>query len=83
MRGGTCCENEGLSTGQRATALLRLLLAEVDRGPLVIDQPEDDLDNAFVHDQVVRDLRREKHGDGRSSSPPTMPTSRCEATRRW
>ena len=53
--------DEGLSTGQRATALLRLLLAEVDSGPLVVDQPEDDLDNAFVHDQVVRDLRREKH----------------------
>lgn len=53
--------DEGLSTGQRATALLRLLLAEVDSGPLVVDQPEDDLDNEFVHDQVVGDLRREKH----------------------
>jgi len=53
--------DEGLSTGQRATALLRLLLAEIDSGPLVVDQPEDDLDNEFVHDQVVRDLRREKH----------------------
>jgi len=53
--------DEGLSTGQRATALLRLLLAEVGSGALVIDQPEDDLDNAFVHDQVVKDLRREKH----------------------
>jgi len=53
--------DQGLSTGQRATALLRLLLAEVGSGALVIDQPEDDLDNAFVHDQVVKDLRREKH----------------------
>lgn len=53
--------DEGLSTGQRATALLRLLLAEVGSGALVVDQPEDDLDNAFVHDQVVKDLRREKH----------------------
>lgn len=45
-----------LSKGQRATALLLLLLAAAET-PLVIDQPEDDLDNRFVYDQVVMRLQ--------------------------
>lgn len=45
-----------LSTGQKATALLLLLLLE-DKGPLVIDQPEDDLDNQFIFTGVVPRLR--------------------------
>ena len=45
-----------LSKGQRATALLLLLLG-ASRAPLVIDQPEDDLDNRFVYDGIVRNLR--------------------------
>jgi chromosome segregation protein len=28
--------------------------------PLIVDQPEDSLDNKFVYDEVVRLLRREK-----------------------
>lgn len=44
-----------LSKGQRATAVLLLLLANGD-GPLVIDQPEDDLDNRFVVEGVVERL---------------------------
>lgn len=48
-----------LSKGQRATALLLLLLG-ASRAPLVIDQPEDDLDNRFVYDGVVRKLRELK-----------------------
>lgn len=47
---------EDLSKGQRATALLLLLLGAPD-SPLVIDQPEDDLDNRFVYRGVVRRLR--------------------------
>ncbi len=35
------------SAGQQATALLKVLLKE-DTGPLLIDQPEDDLDNATI-----------------------------------
>ncbi|MDF1525763.1 MAG: AAA family ATPase [bacterium] len=35
------------SAGQQATALLKVLLKE-DSGPLIIDQPEDDLDNATI-----------------------------------
>jgi hypothetical protein len=45
-----------LSKGQRATALLLLLLG-ASESPLVIDQPEDDLDNRFIYDQVVDKLR--------------------------
>ena len=48
-----------LSKGQRATALLLLLLG-ASRAPLVIDQPEDDLDNRFVYDGIVRNLRELK-----------------------
>lgn len=48
-----------LSKGQRATALLLLLLG-ASTAPLVIDQPEDDLDNRFVYDGVVQHLRKLK-----------------------
>jgi DNA repair ATPase RecN len=47
---------EDLSKGQRATALLLLLLG-ASAAPLVIDQPEDDLDNRFVFSGVVKRLR--------------------------
>ena len=48
-----------LSTGQKATAVLLLLLLESD-APLVVDQPEDDLDNRFITDSVVPKMREEK-----------------------
>lgn len=41
------------SAGQQATALLRILLAQTGM-PLLIDQPEDDLDNSVVQDVVQR-----------------------------
>lgn len=48
-----------LSTGQKATALLCLLLLESD-APLVIDQPEDDLDNRFISEYIVPKMKQEK-----------------------
>lgn len=48
-----------LSTGQKATALLYLLLLESE-GPLVLDQPEDNLDNRFISEGVVPKIRSEK-----------------------
>lgn len=48
-----------LSTGQRATAVLLLLLLESD-APLVVDQPEDDLDNRFITEGVVPRMRDQK-----------------------
>jgi predicted ATPase len=50
---------DDLSTGQKATAILLILLLESDT-PLVIDQPEDDLDNRFITEIVIPTLRREK-----------------------
>ncbi len=48
-----------LSTGQKATAVLLLLLLESE-SPLIIDQPEDDLDNRFITEGVVPRIREEK-----------------------
>lgn len=48
-----------LSTGQKATAVLLLLLLESD-APLIVDQPEDDLDNHFITEGVVPRMREEK-----------------------
>ena len=50
-----------LSTGQRCTVILPILLLESER-PLLIDQPEDNLDNAFVYDTIVKSLREAKGG---------------------
>lgn len=48
-----------LSTGQKATTVLLLLLLESD-APLIIDQPEDDLDNFFIAEGIVPRMREEK-----------------------
>ncbi len=48
-----------VSTGQRATAILLMLFPQ-NGTPLVIDQPEDDLDNRFIAEQVIPKLREEK-----------------------
>ncbi|WP_342166921.1 TrlF family AAA-like ATPase [Methylobacterium sp. SD21] len=50
---------DDLSTGQKATAVLLLLLLGSD-APLLIDQPEDDLDNRFITDVIVPTMRVEK-----------------------
>ncbi len=50
---------EALSTGQKATAVLLLLLLEA-KAPLIVDQPEDDLDNRFITDGVVPTMKDEK-----------------------
>ena len=48
-----------LSIGQRCTAILNLLLIKRD-DPLIIDQPEDHLDNAFIAERIVSELRNLK-----------------------
>ena len=47
------------SQGQRSAALLAFLLAFGDE-PLVLDQPEDDLDNHLIYDLIVRQIRENK-----------------------
>jgi hypothetical protein len=49
-----------LSRGQMCTALLPLLLAR-RATPLVIDQPEDNLDNHFIYETVVETVQRLKN----------------------
>jgi DNA repair ATPase RecN len=48
-----------LSTGQQCTAILHLLLLQ-NLDPLIMDQPEDNLDNAFIADRIVAELRSAK-----------------------
>jgi len=48
-----------LSTGQQCTAILHLLLLQ-NRDPLIMDQPEDNLDNAFIADRIVAEIRLAK-----------------------
>ena len=49
-----------LSGGQQVSILLSLLLETNDDRPLVIDQPEDELDNRFLFDTVLPALKRLK-----------------------
>jgi predicted ATPase len=49
-----------LSFGQKASILLGALLFADRSDPLVIDQPEDHLDSAFIYEAVVRTLRKVK-----------------------
>jgi ABC-type enterochelin transport system ATPase subunit len=50
---------EGLSVGQKCTAVLALLLA-LDTRPVVIDQPEYEIDNEFTYREMVPLLRKVK-----------------------
>jgi ABC-type uncharacterized transport system ATPase subunit len=56
LDGDTFKESTHLSTGQRCTTILPILLIQSER-PLLIDQPEDNLDNAFVYETIVRALQ--------------------------
>ncbi len=47
------------SPGQKTAALLAFILSYGDE-PLLLDQPEDDLDNALIYDLIVRQLRETK-----------------------
>ena len=48
-----------LSMGQKGTVLLKLFLAEGDY-PLIVDQPEESLDNKFIYDELVNAFREAK-----------------------
>lgn len=47
------------SPGQKTTAILTFILAYGEK-PLLLDQPEDDLDNRLVYDLVVKQLKESK-----------------------
>ncbi|MCF8370241.1 MAG: hypothetical protein K9H64_01380 [Bacteroidales bacterium] len=48
------------SLGQRASALILFLLAQRENDVLIIDQPEDDLDNQTIYDEVIKELKEIK-----------------------
>jgi DNA repair exonuclease SbcCD ATPase subunit len=50
-----------LSMGQRCTVVLPLLLAE-ERDAILLDQPEDHLDNAFIVETLVAAIRERAQG---------------------
>ncbi len=49
-------DSTALSTGQKCTTILPILLLESE-SPLLIDQPEDNLDNAFIYETVVKSVK--------------------------
>lgn len=52
-------ETESLSTGQRCTAILPIIFA-ASSNPLVIDQPEDNLDNKYIADSIHKIIKAKK-----------------------
>lgn len=52
-------DSSTLSTGQKCTTILPILLLE-GGNPLLIDQPEDNLDNRFIFETVVDNIEKVK-----------------------
>lgn len=48
------------SLGQRASALILFILTQNDNDVLIIDQPEDDLDNKVIYDEVIQAIKKRK-----------------------
>jgi len=48
------------SLGQRASALILFVFSQKDHDVVIIDQPEDDLDNQTIYDDVIKFIRQLK-----------------------
>ena len=48
------------SIGQRASALILFILTQDDNDVIFIDQPEDDLDNKVIYDEVITTILQKK-----------------------
>ncbi|NQU20409.1 MAG: hypothetical protein HQ567_03935, partial [Candidatus Nealsonbacteria bacterium] len=59
LDGRTYKESMSLSTGQKCTAILPILLMD-SQNPLLVDQPEDNLDNGFIYGTIVDNVCRIK-----------------------
>jgi ABC-type lipoprotein export system ATPase subunit len=46
--------------GQRCTAVLPIIFA-VSNNPLIIDQPEDNLDNRYISDKIHKIIKEQKN----------------------
>lgn len=53
-------EFKRLSLGQQQSVLLALMLTSESRAPLIVDQPEDNLDSEFIYKTLVPVIRRVK-----------------------
>jgi ABC-type cobalamin/Fe3+-siderophores transport system ATPase subunit len=53
-------EFDAESPGKRAEILLTLLLNDTDTKPLIIDQPEDNLDNRYIADSLCTKIKKLK-----------------------
>jgi predicted ATPase len=49
------------SLGQRASALIIFILTQKDNDVIIIDQPEDDLDNQTIYNEVIMELIKLKN----------------------
>jgi energy-coupling factor transporter ATP-binding protein EcfA2 len=56
---GTWKQLSNVSAGQKTAAILTMILCQ-GKKPLLLDQPEDDLDNNLIYDLVVEQLRKTK-----------------------
>lgn len=54
-------DTTNLSTGQKCTAILPIVLLANNMGPLLIDQPENNLDNQYIFKDIIPRLVSIKH----------------------
>lgn len=48
------------SIGQRSSAIILLLLMQTDNDLIIIDQPEDDLDNKVIYEEIITRIKENK-----------------------
>ncbi|HHY70623.1 MAG TPA: AAA family ATPase, partial [Thermoanaerobacterales bacterium] len=48
------------SIGQRASALILFILNQEENDLIMIDQPEDDLDNQVIYDELIKNIKERK-----------------------
>ncbi|MDU5271529.1 MAG: AAA family ATPase [Streptococcus agalactiae] len=48
------------SIGQRASALILFILTQEENDLIIIDQPEDDLDNQIIYQEVISTIKKKK-----------------------
>lgn len=53
-------ELKNYSLGQRASAIILFILAQKDNDLIIIDQPEDDMDNQVIYEELIKTLKQTK-----------------------
>ena len=48
------------SLGQRASALILFILTQHNSDVIIVDQPEDDLDNQVIYEELIKTIKNEK-----------------------